>query len=87
MVILIPILPYFVILYDRHKCQEMTFHDIHNRHEMSFPIIKVLQYGFQNNCLELTIKDVKKICVKIDVTSLQNPKRSVFKFSLLYFPL
>ena len=40
-VILIPIMPYFMTLYDRHKCQNMTFYDIYGRHNMSFPGFKV----------------------------------------------
>ena len=54
-VILIPIMPYFMTLYDRHNCQKMTFYDIYDRHKMSFPDFKVWQYGYQNNRLDLTI--------------------------------
>ena len=47
-------------LYDRHKCQKMTFYDIYDRHKMSFPNTKVWQYGYQNDRLDLTIYNIKK---------------------------
>ena len=45
----------FLPFYDRHKCQKMSFYDIYDGHKMSSNDIKVWQYGYQIDRLELNI--------------------------------